>query len=31
MKRIAEDQYLTSERYYKLPMVLFEDERYKRT
>lgn len=29
MKRITADQYQTSERYYKLPKLLFEDERYK--
>lgn len=29
MKRITANQYQTSERYYKLPKILFEDERYK--
>ncbi|AER15092.1 replication initiator protein A [Streptococcus suis] len=29
MKRITANQYQTSERYYKLPKVLFESERYK--
>ena len=29
MKRITADQYQTSERYYKLPKILFESERYK--
>lgn len=29
MKRITASQYQTSERYYKLPKILFEDERYK--
>ncbi|HEL2584659.1 TPA: replication initiator protein A, partial [Streptococcus suis] len=28
MKRITANQYQTSERYYKLPKVLFESERY---
>ena len=28
MKRITANQYQTSERYYKLPKILFEDERY---
>ncbi|HFI0747077.1 replication initiator protein, partial [Streptococcus hyovaginalis] len=27
MKRITANQYQTSERYYKLPKVLFESER----
>ena len=26
MKRITANQYQTSERYYKLPKILFEDE-----
>ncbi|MFC3928789.1 replication initiator protein A [Streptococcus caprae] len=29
MKRISANQYQTSERYYKLPKLLFESERYK--
>lgn len=29
MKRITANQYQTSERYYKLPKLLFESERYK--
>ncbi|VIU02434.1 replication initiator protein [Streptococcus pneumoniae] len=29
MKRITASQYQTSERYYKLPKLLFESERYK--
>ncbi|WP_105141300.1 replication initiator protein A [Streptococcus suis] len=29
MKRITANQYQTSERYYKLPKILFESERYK--
>ncbi|WP_044981212.1 replication initiator protein A, partial [Streptococcus suis] len=29
MKRITANQYQTSERYYKLPKILFERERYK--
>ena len=29
MKRITANQYQTSERYYKLPKVLFERKRYK--
>lgn len=29
MKRIIANQYQTSERYYKLPKILFESERYK--
>ena len=29
MKRITANHYQTSERYYKLPKVLFESERYK--
>ena len=29
MKRITANQYQTSERYYKLPTLLFESERYK--
>lgn len=29
MKRITANHYLTSERYYKLPKLLFESERYK--
>ncbi|BCP57822.1 hypothetical protein SUT007_12800 [Streptococcus parasuis] len=29
MKRITANQYQTSERYYKIPKVLFESERYK--
>ena len=28
MKRITANQYQTSERYYKLPKILFEDEKY---
>ncbi|SNI05354.1 replication initiator protein [Streptococcus pneumoniae] len=28
MKRITANQYQTSERYYKLPKLLFESERY---
>lgn len=28
MKRINANQYQTSERYYKLPKVLFESERF---
>lgn len=28
MKRITANQYQTSERYYKLPKVLFENERF---
>ena len=28
MKRIIANQYQTSERYYKLPKILFEDEKY---
>ena len=27
MKRITANQYQTSERYYKIPKILFEDER----
>lgn len=27
MKRITTNQYQTSERYYKIPKILFEDER----
>ncbi|HEW4306075.1 TPA: replication initiator A domain protein, partial [Streptococcus pneumoniae] len=27
MKRITANQYQTSERYYKLPKILFEDEK----
>lgn len=29
MKRITANQYQTSERYYKLPKLLFESDRYK--
>ena len=29
MKRITANQYQTSERYYKLPKLLFESQRYK--
>ncbi|MCW3742231.1 replication initiator protein A [Burkholderia cenocepacia] len=29
MKRITANQYQTSERYYKIPKLLFESERYK--
>lgn len=29
MKRVTANQYQTSERYYKLPKLLFESERYK--
>lgn len=29
MKRITANHYQTSERYYKLPKLLFESERYK--
>ena len=28
MKRITANQYQTSERYYKLPKILFENEKY---
>ncbi len=28
MKRITANQYQTSERYYKLPKLLFESDRY---
>lgn len=29
MKRISANQYQTSERYYKIPKLLFESERFK--
>ena len=29
MKWITANQYQTSERYYKIPKILFEDERHK--
>ena len=28
MKRITTNQYQTSERYHKIPKILFEDERW---
>ena len=31
MKRITANQYQTSERYYKLPKILFEDEEDRNT